>query len=276
MRQKESAIESDTGAIVRLVVGHVSKVPTHLVDIAIQRKATTVVDSLMHASGVTQADKERLTQYSSHNIRNNIIQRVEAIKRDESLKNLIPKYEEFPYSKVSIQEKLVQNLRNNKIEIGEAIQVLKAHNVHFKETECGDSCPQPEICVAFHETKIIIDDIIEKVGEEMEICKGATITIIGSIVENTRIGEADEMDAFIKLNDKFRSNFEFDEDTQGLILTDQVTNRDILQPYITKENKFDDSKFFDDFVNVTFKIIQQYQIPEDCPFSKEHLHLSTT
>ena len=76
---------------------------------------------------------------------------------------------------------------------------MRAPEVHLEQEDCPEQCNQKQICSIFRETQYIIENILKKIGERMRICEGATVEIIGSIREGTRLGQNDEMDTFVKL-----------------------------------------------------------------------------
>ena len=135
------------------------------------------------------------------------------------------------------------------------LSTLRAPKVHFEGCD-KSSCDQNQVCLLFKESERIIDDVIVKLGNEFEIFVGTFWKFIGSIRENTRVGQSDEIDTLIQLRSDLATNFTFNARTQNLMVNFKNSMANVLAPYTLSDNVFDGKKFFEDFTNSVFKILK--------------------
>ena len=143
--------------------------------------------------------------------------------------------------------------------------MLRAPKVHLNE-DCGeDDCNQHEICCFFKETKIIVDDVLDRLEDQKPIFAGTKGKPVGSIGEDSRVGISDELDVLVHLDNGLVENFEFHSDTQQVTVDFCNDKQEVLEPYTLPSGVFNGNKFFGDYVQSVYNIMENYTIPESCP-----------
>ena len=66
-----------------------------------------------------------------------------------------------------------------------------------------------------------------------------------------------------------KDNFVFDEKDQKVTVNYQNGKYSALEPYTGPGGVFDGSKFYYDYIKTVFAILQNYEIPDDCPLRSQ-------
>ena len=173
--------------------------------------------------------------------------------------DLVPKSEEFSYTE-EVQK--VVNLigPDDKICFDKLITAIHIPPVHY-DKDCPGDCAIQEQCQHFREVVKLVEHIKNKLGERHPIFKGMNQTVVGSMKEQTRIMNLDEVDITLGLDDKVGKMFKFDEETQTVILDKENMPEEVdaehFAPYIHADNTLDGSKFFKDFVHGVYTILNE-------------------
>ena len=107
--------------------------------------------------------------------------------------------------------------------------------------------------------------------------EGATTWPVGSILETSRIGFADEMDSNVSLREDWKTIFTFDRQHQCIRVKLNLmkpADRRMLAPYIMEGDVFNLKMLFYTFLSGVWKVMQEYQIPSVCTYSRKHLKLN--
>lgn len=266
------ALMSDKGPVVKVVIEHIVKLKRDIIDLAIERKVPVIIDILLKAA-TDQSDKKRLAMYSSDSVLKQAREQVENFGTTDNILIKVPKSDEMEY--FDVNQAFMNLVVDNQVQIDVAIRSLRAPKIHLQGCN-EDNCAQHQICSFFVEFKRMIKDVLVKLGDEIEIFRGTLLTMIGSIREETRVGASDEIDTLVVLDNSLKDNFVFDEKTQKVRVNYQNGKYSALEPYTGPGMIFDGSKFYYDYMKTVFAILQNYEIPDDCPLSQQYLHISTS
>ena len=81
--------------------------------------------------------------------------------------------------------------------------------------------------------------ILKKVGDDDPIFKDARAMVVGSVKEFTRTFSSDELDIYVSLDNKMKTDFDYNPDKQELVATG-----DIGQKYLKEGHKFNCYLYF--------------------------------
>ena len=98
---------------------------------------------------------------------------------------------------------------------------------------------------SFHRvTKRLIKKLVNKVAEKYAIFKDPQLIIVGSMKENTRVGEIDESDVALLLNEKYKGQnyFKFDDEEQKIVVNVQKKIPQEIQEFVDQTGTFNVTK----------------------------------
>ena len=81
--------------------------------------------------------------------------------------------------------------------------------------------------------------------------------IVGSMKENSRVGEVDEADITLLLDEKYKNFFIFDQENQKIKFSPDKHPDECLLPYKTKEGDFDTYKYYIDYITSMYDILKE-------------------
>ena len=103
-------------------------------------------------------------------------------------------------------------------------------------------------CVAMNpflrDTKRLIKKLVNKVAEKYAIFKDPQLIIVGSMKEHTRVGEIDESDVVLLLNEKYKGQnyFKFDDEEQKIVVNGQKIIPKEIQEFVDQTGTFNVTK----------------------------------
>ena len=199
----------------------------------------------------------------------------------------IPKFEEFPYCEVmdeirTLVKKFNPSLSANEKEIDFKTLLAKLHVpiVHYHE-DCEEDCGQKMVCGRVRDVIELLKQILNLMSDKFPIFKGVSTIVVGSLKEQTKIGEIDEADIVLALNETFNQNqLNFDKEKQKIMVRkyfydrvsksewDFAQKKELLLPEelklfvsdVTADEEYyghiDTKKYFFTFMEEFYKIIQ--------------------
>ena len=114
--------------------------------------------------------------------------------------NYIPKSEEFPYYEVmdkiivTVQEAEENgSVTGKEISFGTLLAKFHVPAVHYNE-DCDEDCEQKMVCGRVRDVIELLKQILNLMSAKFLIFKGVSTIVVGSLKEQTKIGEIDEAD----------------------------------------------------------------------------------
>ena len=298
------AVQSDKADCVKILLDQVTHVAQDVVVEAIKRKNNEIIDMFKNVSdnhllrnrGTNQAKEElKIIQKKFLNGKEKEL----LTEGDKSILKLIVKSEEWPYNDEFENFDSILDDQDN-LFIDSAIAKWHVPPVHFGQCKPNKfvysggkilinkpapknvhpECKQRKVCICFREALLIQKDILKKIGDLgglYTVFKGATTWPVGSILETSRIGFADEMDSNVSLREDWKSIFTFDRQLHRIRVKLNLikpVDRKMLAPYIIEGDVFNLKMLFYTFLSGVWKVMQEYQIPSVCTYSRKHLKLN--
>ena len=193
----------------------------------------------------------------------------------DNVYNILIKSEEFSYVNniLRMKKKWFNSHGSNiSIPLDELLQEMKAPTVHYEDdskksfTSCPENCIQKRKCLRVRQTGKLVKAVVARMPE---IFQNASLIVVGSMKEDTKVGDIDECDMTLIMPDTYKNLFEFDETKQALVTTtDDIP--DMFKDYV-KYGTFDCTLYFETFLKEFHRILTSGQI--ELP---DGLNLSTT
>ena len=195
----------------------------------------------------------------------------------------IPKSEEFLYKDVMDKiVALVQQARTtpsfavtrSQIDFQTLLKSLHVPIVHY-EKNCHEECPQKITCTRIRDVVGLLKQILNKMSETVPIFRYVSTIVVGSLKEQTKIGDIDEADVTLTLRDSLQNQLNFDKYTQKIMVRkyyyDKVGDGAMksllklpkeLEPFlseVTEDSEYyghiDTAKYFFTFVENFFRVV---------------------
>eukprot|EP00092_Neocalanus_flemingeri_P033395 GFUD01036311.1.p1 GENE.GFUD01036311.1~~GFUD01036311.1.p1 ORF type:complete len:1191 (+),score=243.44 GFUD01036311.1:19-3591(+) len=269
-------VKSDNPDSVKTICNYVkTSVPQDVVDCALERGSNSIIDILKLMPGGsnlngkgTDEGREKFEKMKIK-LENGDLSGLKIIQR-------IPKSVEWDYNDFfdGFDNYLDEN---NQITLDKLVNVLKAAPIHFDN--CNSSCKAEDqmICQMLRESSAIQRDLLSKIASIFPVFEESHSWPVGSITERTRLGYNDEMDTQCALDLNFSSLLEFDNKTQTVRArhATAVDKNHKIQPYIMPGGEFNVTKLAEDFLLGLVLVLENYEIPEECHVSRNHLEINT-
>ena len=177
------------------------------------------------------------------------------------------KSEEFPYCD-NIAKVIARWLRgqntNVYVPLQEILHELKAPTVHYQDDsrnssdECPSDCPQNRKCLRVRQTQQLVKAILKEMAKKFEIFEDPSLIVVGSMKEDTKVGEVDECDMTLIMPQKYKEYFKFDEKEQRIVATKET----IPEPFkeFVKDCVMDTTKYLNTFVEEFYKTIKSGKV----------------
>ena len=170
----------------------------------------------------------------------------------------VPKSAEFAYSE-NVSKIINKIGPDGHVSFGDLIDILHFPPVHY-DSDCPQDCSIQIQCQRAKEVLWLVCLITKKLGHLFPIFSTCQSHMIGSIRDDAKIGDLDEMD--INLYIETVNNFlTFDTEMQAVIINPDYENEwnDELFPhflaYKTDNNVFDTNKYYCDFLSGVYAAI---------------------
>ena len=189
-----------------------------------------------------------------------------AIKnKTANLFNLVPKSEEFTYNKKV--DKLKPMLTGTQVSYDSLLHALHVPTIHVGPIEknkrnnewkvCPGKCQQKETCDRFRQVYKLVLEFMDDLEGINPIFKNMTLSIIGSLSEDSRVFNPDEMDLHLSLNEDLKSITEFDPVTQRLMFNSNPKPGEKISDYRKHNGEFNCQKYSEDFMKAVKEIVDR-------------------
>ena len=180
------------------------------------------------------------------------------IRRQQKEKNEIfekvIKSEEFLYHD-NISFVIKKWLKDRKsdvwINFEDILHEMKAPEVHY-HLDCPQKCIQKQKCKRIRQTKQLVRDLLKEMSKKFPVFEEPEVIIVGSMKEKTKVGEIDEADLLLLMNEKYKGYFKFNEKKQRIEKIMEVP--EALKPFLNGKI-FDTTKYFQTFVEEIHRVI---------------------
>ena len=232
---------------------------------------------IIHIFGLQDEDikKDDLT------LADNVAIQYESKNPQSNITRYIPKSQEFSY--FDIMEKMIPLIEKSYgydysprglITFKDLLDDLHVKPVHYKkerkkEATCPEDCMQKQTCERIRNVVSLVKQILEKMSKQFSIFKNVQIVIVGSLKEQTKIGNVDEADILLTLDEKYRKYFTYDEHHQKLQIWkselrtagpgSKMNIPNELETFLFESGwryYFDEKKYFISFMSSFYNIIQ--------------------
>ena len=78
---------------------------------------------------------------------------------------------------------------------------------------------QNQTCERIRNVISLVKQILKEMSKQLPIFKNAQVVVVGSLKEQAKIGNVDEADILLTLDEKYREYFTYDDNNQKLQIT---------------------------------------------------------
>ena len=134
-----------------------------------------------------------------------------------------PKTDEFPY--VNIMDKILPLVleadpaNRRLVTYNDLVAKLQTPPIHPKETNCPEDCRQKPVCGRIRDTIEVLGKVVQEAAKIYPIFQETVPVIVGSLKEGANIGDVDETDILLILDEKKS------EDLKKLIIFDKTDQK---------------------------------------------------
>jgi hypothetical protein len=115
------------------------------------------------------------------------------------------------------------------------------------------------MCGIMRESTRIAETIAQKLGQKDRIFEGLIYIVVGSLKEQTRMFDLDEMDVSFLASKKVTKGLHYDRINQVINIRPDLPADHPLAPYKDENNNFNAKKYFDQFLTHVYEIIQEME-----------------
>ena len=135
-----------------------------------------------------------------------------------------PKTNEFQY--VNIMDKIISMVHEadqanrRLVKFENLLDKLQTPPIHpSNETKCPEDCSQTLVCRQIRDTVSVLDKVVQEIAKDFPILKNTVPIIVGSLKEGANIGDIDETDILLIIEEKKS------EDLKKLIIFDKTDQK---------------------------------------------------
>ena len=220
-----------------------------------QPKACKVVNDFMKTKNILlcEDDREDIVSRGKQGVVEafGVILREDEQKFEPDIFDKVIKSNEFSY--VENIGKVKKNVpkdmfgKEEKVDFKTMIKEVGAPTVHYHK-ECEERCPQTQKCLYIRQSLNFISELFKDVAVGTPLFRDLTRMVVGSMKENTKIGDVDEIDLVFLLNEIYEKKyFKFDEKLQKIVVNTENLPAEFSK-FIDKDGTFNSKKYFLTFV----------------------------
>ena len=174
-----------------------------------------------------------------------------------------------------LRKKLLSHSKSNILSVSfeELLREMKCPKVHYEDdsenssTSCSDDCSQKRKCLRVRQIAGLIKEIMKQIARKYPIFEDPALIVVGSMKEDTKVGDVNECDMTLIMPKKFENIFKFDDEKQAIALTTMETPAALKE--FVENGIFNSTKYYQTFVEEFCNVISngELRLPEGLDLS---------